>query len=266
MNSRHLRPIIAVGDAHGEYHAFAAVLIHAGLMDAELNWTGGKSILVQMGDILDRGPDPLPIDRLLDVLQIEAKKAGGEVVRLIGNHELELLRKNYFITALPYFQIESFREKLVRGIERRRLTAAFSARGFLFTHAGICDNLYASLKQEVAPQGKPKPADFARHINNIFEDAVKTSNYRHPIFNVSYVRGGSERFGGIFWEDITSILVNHELCPFRQIIGHTNVPRISRSKDGMITAIDVGMNKVFDGEFEYLKIESPKKVKICNVN
>lgn len=257
--------MIAVGDAHGEYYSFAAVLIHAGLMDPDLNWTGGKKILIQIGDILDRGSDPLHIDRLLDVLQIQAKKAGGDVIRLIGNHELEILRKNYFITSLPYFQIEPFRQKLIRGIKRGRLVAAYSARGFLFTHAGICDNLFGSLKKEIESKGKPSPAQFAKHINKVFKEAVETSNYHHPIFNVSYMRGGSDRFGGIFWEDLNSLLENHQLCPFLQIVGHTNVEEISHSEDNKIIAIDVGMARVFDGEFEYLKIKTPKKVKICKV-
>lgn len=265
MNKHAPRPIIAIGDAHGEYHSFAAVLIHAGLMNPELTWTGGKTILIQMGDILDRGSDPLHIDRLLDVLQIQARAKGGDIIRLIGNHELEILRKNYFITSLPYFQIEPFRQKLLRGIEHGRLCAAYSARGFLFTHAGVCDNLFAALKKEVAPKGKPSPTAFAKHINKIFKEAAKTSNYHHPIFNVSYIRGGSERFGGIFWEDISSIIHNHALCPFKQIIGHTSVPNISHSDDGKIIAIDVGMSKVFEGDFEYLKIKSPKKVTICKV-
>lgn len=265
MNKHTPRPIIAIGDAHGEYHSFAAVLIHAGLMDPDLNWTGGKTILVQMGDILDRGSDPLHIDKLLDVLQLQAKKAGGDIIRLIGNHELEILRKNYFITSLPYFQVEPFRKKLIRGIEHGRLTAAYSARGFLFTHAGICDNLFAFLKTEIPYKGKPSPIAFAKYINKTFKEAVKTSNYHNPIFNVSYIRGGSERFGGIFWEDISSILHNHDLCPFRQIIGHTSVPSISHSEDGKIIAIDVGMARVFEGEFEYLKIRGAKKVTICKV-
>ena len=88
MAKSKFRKIYAIGDAHGNYYSFSAVLICAGIMDPELNWTAGNSIVVQMGDILDRGDSPLEIDRLLDVLAIQAKKAGGQIIRLVGNHEL----------------------------------------------------------------------------------------------------------------------------------------------------------------------------------
>jgi hypothetical protein len=260
------RPVTAIGDAHGDYHALAAVLIHAGLMDAELNWAGGKTILVQIGDILDRGSAPLQIDELFDVLQPKARKAGGEIVRLVGNHELEILRKNYFITSLPYFQIEPFRRKLIDAIAAGSWRAAYSARGFLFTHAGVCDSLYSVLKQEAGTDGKKMTeSKTAEHINKVFKEAAASGDYKHPIFNVSYVRGGSERFGGIFWEDLSSLFANHALCPFRQIVGHTVVKEITVSPEARIIAVDVGMGKVFNGGFEYLKIGGKKSARVVKI-
>ena len=44
-------------------------------------------ILVQTGDVTDRGPDSLKIIRDLQRLQREAARAGGRVVVLVGNHE-----------------------------------------------------------------------------------------------------------------------------------------------------------------------------------
>lgn len=259
-----MRPITAVGDAHGDYYGFAAVLIHAGLMDAELNWTGGKTVLIQMGDILDRGSDALQIDALLDVLQSAARKAGGDIVRLVGNHELEILRKNYFITSLPYAHIEPFRAKLLKGILSGKWHAACGARGFLFTHAGVCDDLYAVFKQETA-SAKMTEAKTALYINKIFKEAVRDNIYRHAIFNVSKVRGGSDGFGGIFWEDLTSLLASHENVPLRQIVGHTSTAEITFSDSGKIVDIDTGMKRVFEGGFEYLKIKNKKDVEIIKI-
>ena len=47
--------IVAVGDVHGDYDQFVSILLSAGLVDSEMNWTGGKAHLVQLGDVLDRG-------------------------------------------------------------------------------------------------------------------------------------------------------------------------------------------------------------------
>lgn len=253
MPSKNTRDIIIIGDAHGDFHSFAAALIYAGLMDPELNWTGGKTILVQTGDIIDRGPDPLQIDKLLDTLQPLARKAGGQVVRLVGNHELEILRRNYFITSLPYYQIEPFRCKLIDGILAGKWTAAYAAQGILATHAGVCDALFAVLKHEARP-AKPTASKIAGHINKIFKAAAASGGYKHPIFNVSRYRGGSDNFGGIFWEDLSDLIKSH-ICPFTQVVGHSCVEEISHSEDRKIIAVDVGMSKVFRGEFEYLRIK-----------
>ena len=58
------------------------------LIDAQRHWTGGKTTLVQVGDLLDRGPKPRDVMDLLMVLEKEAPQAGGRVVALLGNHEM----------------------------------------------------------------------------------------------------------------------------------------------------------------------------------
>ena len=79
--------IIAVGDLHGDYQAWVAIARAAGIMDGSGHWAGGKTTLVQLGDVLDREPDSLKIVRSLQQLQKEARHAGGRVVVVLGNHE-----------------------------------------------------------------------------------------------------------------------------------------------------------------------------------
>lgn len=79
--------IVAVGDLHGAYDEFVAILRGTGLVGAGLEWTGGPAHLVQMGDVLDRGPRAKDIFDLLRRLEGEAAAAGGGVHMLIGNHE-----------------------------------------------------------------------------------------------------------------------------------------------------------------------------------
>ena len=80
--------IVAVGDIHGDYDHYLQVLQAAGLVNAKGKWTGGATHLVQTGDIPDRGPDTVKIIRHLGKLAKEAKKKGGRVHALIGNHEV----------------------------------------------------------------------------------------------------------------------------------------------------------------------------------
>jgi 3',5'-cyclic AMP phosphodiesterase CpdA len=79
--------IVAIGDLHGDYAAWTVIARDSGLIDASGKWTGGKTVLVQLGDITDRGPDSLKIIADLRRLQVESAKAGGRVVVVLGNHE-----------------------------------------------------------------------------------------------------------------------------------------------------------------------------------
>ena len=80
--------IVAVGDIHGAFDQFVAILRAAGLIDNRNRWSGKKAVLVQTGDVLDRGPDSRKALDLLRKLEGEAQRAGGRVYALLGNHEL----------------------------------------------------------------------------------------------------------------------------------------------------------------------------------
>ena len=79
--------IVAIGDLHGDFAAYQDIVRSAGLSDGKGNWKGGHAILVQLGDVPDRGPGTLDIIHNLMKLEKSAAKAGGRVVVLIGNHE-----------------------------------------------------------------------------------------------------------------------------------------------------------------------------------
>jgi hypothetical protein len=80
--------IVAVGDVHGAYAEFAGVLRRAGLIDAKERWTGRRAVLVQTGDVVDRGAESRRALDLLRRLEREAARAGGRVYALLGNHEV----------------------------------------------------------------------------------------------------------------------------------------------------------------------------------
>ncbi len=79
--------IVAVGDVHGDFDRFAALLQDAGVINKKQKWIAGKTWLVQTGDLLDRGPDSRKVMDLLMRLEGQALKAGGSVHVLLGNHE-----------------------------------------------------------------------------------------------------------------------------------------------------------------------------------
>ncbi|KAK9159189.1 hypothetical protein Scep_005763 [Stephania cephalantha] len=83
------RRIVALGDLHGDLVQARSALRMAGVLssDGQDMWTGGDSVLVQVGDILDRGEDEIAILSLLRSLGIQAEGNGGAVFQVNGNHE-----------------------------------------------------------------------------------------------------------------------------------------------------------------------------------
>ena len=80
--------ILAIGDVHGAYDPLAEILRSAGVIDAQARWVGGDATLVQVGDFLDRGEGVLEVMDLLMRLQREAPRQGGQLIVLLGNHEV----------------------------------------------------------------------------------------------------------------------------------------------------------------------------------
>jgi hypothetical protein len=80
--------VVAIGDIHGAYDELTGILRSAGLIDERELWSGGTTVLVQTGDILDRGVRVRAVLDLLMRLEGEARRAGGRVEVALGNHEV----------------------------------------------------------------------------------------------------------------------------------------------------------------------------------
>src|SRR5262249_50901857 len=89
--------VFAIGDVHGDRKRLVKVLRSAKLVPAlpsapdQVKWGGGKSVLVMVGDLIDKGHKSLQVIALLRTLQSDAASHGGQVIILMGNHEAEFL-------------------------------------------------------------------------------------------------------------------------------------------------------------------------------
>ncbi len=142
------RRVVAVGDLHADRAATVDVLRLAGLIDEQERWVGGDTIFVQTGDVTDRGPDSKGVIDLLRSLVEPARRAGGDVVLLNGNHEVMNLQGDW-----RYVSDEDIRG--FGGIEQRkrafapdgrygahleRLPVAAQVGDTVFVHGGITDS------------------------------------------------------------------------------------------------------------------------------
>jgi hypothetical protein len=102
---------VAIGDLHGAYAPFVEILQGMRIVDENLRWIAGKTHLVQMGDIMDRGTRARDILDLLRNLEVEARAAGGAVHVLLGNHEeMTVLKLSFELKG--YVTPEQFRDFL----------------------------------------------------------------------------------------------------------------------------------------------------------
>jgi hypothetical protein len=87
LNGQGALRIVAVGDIHGAIAEFRSILKTTGLADDSGRWSGGKAVLMQTGDYMDRGAGTRAVLDLLMALERQAKDAGGRVAVALGNHE-----------------------------------------------------------------------------------------------------------------------------------------------------------------------------------
>jgi hypothetical protein len=83
--------VVAFGDVHGAYEDWTALLRELGVVDAQMNWSGGNTHLVSLGDLIDRGPGSRQVVELMMKLDTQASKAGGAVHMVLGNHEVMVM-------------------------------------------------------------------------------------------------------------------------------------------------------------------------------
>ena len=136
--------IVAIGDLHGDIQQARRALRIAGVLGKDDNdhvnprWVGGDTILVQVGDVLDRGDDEIGILILLQKLGKEARKVGGDVFVLNGNHEILNISGDFrYVSRGAFHESMRFSDHLVKlfgkdavpGRRRRRRSSSTEEDG-----------------------------------------------------------------------------------------------------------------------------------------
>lgn len=138
--------ILVLSDPHGDWQSFLSILLSQGVIDEAYDWIFGANQLVVIGDVFDRGEDVTAIFWLLYKLEQEARRAGGEALFLLGNHEEMELRGNERYAQTKYKWLAdtlhtSYRllygeeTELGRWLRTRNLLTQIG--DYLFVHAGL---------------------------------------------------------------------------------------------------------------------------------
>ena len=183
--------LVAIGDVHGDLDDFCAILRRVELIDEQRRWTGGKATLVQLGDLLDRGPKPREVLDLMISLDEQAAKTGGQVVSLLGNHEvMNLMGDLRYVSAGNY---ASFADS---NSDKRRTMALQQYMSWRQDH----QTLLAELSQPVLPETEAEwmtrhPLGFIEHRdafgpNGIYGKWLRQRAAVIKIGSVIFLHGG----------------------------------------------------------------------------
>ena len=157
-----MQQIFSIPDIHGDTVPALEALALAGLTDGKGRWMAPPgTILVQTGDLFDRGDDTKGVFEIMRSLERSAAEAGSRVHRLLGNHDVtNLLGDTPYVTT---GDASSFGGHVARA-------RAFSADGEIgdsvpFVHAGIhpnwarlgCHGINSRAATELALPNTPKP-------------------------------------------------------------------------------------------------------------
>jgi hypothetical protein len=134
LEGKGIERVVAFADVHGAYTELLGLLRETGILDAEDHWAAGKTHLVSLGDLLDRGADSRKVMDLLMRLQGEAQAQGGQLHVLLGNHEaMNILGDLRYVEAGEYAAYDDLESPAERaGLRRAWETAHGPGSGATF--------------------------------------------------------------------------------------------------------------------------------------
>jgi hypothetical protein len=243
--------IVVIGDIHADYEILLAVLKKAGLINDKLEWVGGKTYLVMIGDLVDgkaridnwNGDSDIKVINFSSRLIKLAKRKGGDVIILLGNHEFMNIRGNFNysgsngikqmggeLNRLKYFnsQFFSFANKCF---------LAVNIGGWIFCHAGIVPEIS---KKYSIPKLNAMLCKFLSNQMNLHEDNV--------FFEIISGENGiltTREFGtnNINCKRLISTLENYNAN--HMVVGHTVQEKVNDVCNKKLWRVDVGLSRAF---------------------
>lgn len=235
-------PILAISDIEGNYLRLRDFLIASKVIDKELKWTFGKGHMVLIGDFVDRGFFVTQVLWFIYKLEQEAKKHGGLVHYIIGNHELKMMQGDYRVTASKYYQVASILERHQTALYD---TASFIGRWLSSKNAIECINGNLFVHGGLHPALGNADLTIAK-INQLIRD-----NYYKPFYNSSNkgfeelvlsTETGPCWYRGFFSADLEQHEIDNLLKKFasqKVIVGHTIQQKVNWIYEKKVIAIDV---------------------------
>lgn len=242
----------AISDIHGQHDLFLDLLKAQGIIDSLERWSYSDGHLVVVGDIFDRGDKVTESLWFLFDLEKQAKKAGGKVHLLLGNHEVMVLHGDigYIHPKYRYTSGVSrinypdfFSNETVLGQWLRSKSISISINDFVFVHGGFSKKVID--KENSLSQ-----------INKIFKENIlpeRVIEYDKKSFisNLYFQNGPLWYRGYANPEGFDSEQADYILSKLNKesiIVGHTSMPQVMSLYDNRIVLIDSSIKFGKSGE------------------
>jgi len=244
--------IFAISDIHGEYDIFKDILLNSGVIDENLHWNWGNGHLVVVGDVFDRGAKVTECLWLIYSLEQEARKKGGRVHFLLGNHELLVLRGDLRYVHKKYIKgiarktriscDDLFGPDMELGRWLRTKHTVIKLNDILFVHAGISpDIIHRNLSMEYINEQVRNNID-ARSTKVAFDEELK----------FLYKSNGPFWYRGYFEDEDYIRLTQNQVEEIQDyfdvsalVIGHTGVDQVESMYNRRVFAIDIPFESLF---------------------
>ncbi|KAJ1608581.1 serine-threonine protein phosphatase [Cryptosporidium canis] len=239
--------VLAIGDIHGDLKSLITSLFLSGVINNSLDWIAKDTLLIQLGDVVDRGSHALQIYKLFDKLRLQAPLMGSRFVGLLGNHEImNLCGQLHYVTEED---IQTYGGRANRTFEwskdgfvgkyLRTMKLVVRVNDSLFVHAGLLPK-YARLGLDKLDKQSSDllAGDFCNIYSSLFflEDG--------PLWTRDISLGD---------EDKACRLVNETLQILglsRMVVGHTiqHDNRINIKCNGQLVLADTGFSEAIYGK------------------
>lgn len=254
--------VVAIGDLHGDLAATKRALRLAGATDENDRWKGGKLVVVQTGDQLDRGDDEPDILALLERLSTEAKAAGGALHVLNGNHEVMNVQGDFrYVTEDGFHDYEktpsSGHERELQRLppEARGRASAFLSGGSAARHLAerpvviqVGDSVFVhgGVREQHLDYGLGRINRESRQwmqASALAPAPESLTNEQAPIWARLYSDGAPSSAA---CGELSRVLAR--LNAKRLVVGHTVQQQgINSACDAKVWRIDVGLSKHYGG-------------------
>jgi len=252
--------VVAIGDLHGDLAAARSALRTAGVIDDKDTWIGNDTVVVQTGDVLDRGEDEQAILDLIFKLEDEAKAAGGAVVMLLGNHELMNAAGDFrYVTPGAMHDFDEAGGTRIQALgpggayaKKLAMHDVIAIVGdTIYAHAGVIGDWVTKV-------------DAVNMSSRCWLDGQAGGPRNAPVAMTSDESPVWTRALGFERVDCAAVKVAlDKLGVKRMVVGHTVQDQgINQVCDGAVWRIDVGLAKRYGGPIEVLELGDGTEPKV----